>query len=346
VVVTWNANPEPDITGYQVERDSGSGWSSVGKVNGTSLTDSPSAGSYNYRVTAFRYSPIDGEKASAPSGSAWANVPAASTGGGGGTSGGGDGSSSGDGGGYYSGGGGYYGGNGGGGNSAGSPIPGYGDNKDGKNGKGGKGSGGGSPWDLGFGSLGGFHIGGIGLPSHLSLPGSRGSLSLSAQEDIDWGTYQEELPYSLGGANGSAFPDEFLGGLGTASRYDYAVIPPDGLRWVAAGLWFLVAAALLKFLERRLAANEKPAEEQSPATAETKPASAVTEATPEAAKEDAPAASGSVIEATDETDALTVKTTGKHETTRVVETTDETDALTVRSSSAKPKLKVVKDDAA
>lgn len=264
ITVSWNGNPEPDITGYRVERDSGGGFQSIGTVGGTSMTDSPGAGSHSYRVVAIRYSPTQGSKSSSPSGASSVTIQAAS-------SGSGDGGSGGSGGGYYQGGGnsggGYYqggsGGSGGGygkgsGNN-GNNLPGYGGGSGGKkNGKGGKGGSGGSgnPWG-GIGSWGGRNIGGLSLPGQLFLPGSRSALSRNAQDSIDWGQYEENLPYAVGSSGRTGItPEEFLGDGTTASRWDYTVIPPDGLRWVAAGLWFLVAAALLKFLERRLALQE------------------------------------------------------------------------------------------
>ncbi len=253
VVISWNANPEPDITGYLVERNG----SSLGRVEGTSMTDSPGSGDHTYRVTALRYSPA-GEKASSPSGGATVNVPASAPP----SDGGGDDSSSG--GGYYQGdgdnAGGYYqgGGNGDnaggyyqGGNGNGGSVDGYGSNGN----KGGK-SGGKdrSNGRFNYGSYGSGFIGGLNLPGRLLLPGNFG-LSPNAQDSIDWGDYEETLPYDLNGT-GSALPEEFLGGRGYAARTENTLIPADGLRWVAAGLWFMIAAALLKFLEKRLAESE------------------------------------------------------------------------------------------
>ncbi len=256
VTISWNANPESDITGYRVERNG----SSIGSTGGTSMTDNPPAGEHSYRVIALRSSPV-GEKASSPSSAA--SITIAGTSSGSGDSGSGD--SGGDnGGGYWeddsgSEAGGYWQEDG---KSSGGYWQGDGKNSDGVAGYGGnnkrrgaKDSKGGSADPWGFGSWSGGSIGGLRFLD-IKLPGS---LSENAQDNIDWGSYEETLPYDLSGENGGAFPDEFLGGRGVAAR-SYSVIPPDGLRWVAAGLLFLVAATLLKFLEGRLALAEAAGE--------------------------------------------------------------------------------------
>lgn len=250
VTISWNANPESDITGYRVERDG----SSIGTTGGTSMTDNPPAGDHSYRVIALRSSPV-GEKASSPSAAASVTIAGTSSGGndsGSGDNGGGyweEDSGNGSSGGYWQedgkSSGGYWQGNGK--NSDG--VAGYGGNKNRNGGKKDDGGSAADPW--GFGSWSGGSIGGLRFLD-IKLPGS---LSENAQDSIDWGSYEETLPYDLSGENGGAFPDEFLGGRGVAAR-SYSVIPPDGLRWVAAGLLFLVAAALLKFLEGRLALAE------------------------------------------------------------------------------------------
>ena len=60
-VVSWNANPEPDITGYQILRSAGSGFSLVGTTTKTSFADSkaPQGGPLTYEVIAVRNSPVD-----------------------------------------------------------------------------------------------------------------------------------------------------------------------------------------------------------------------------------------------------------------------------------------------
>jgi hypothetical protein len=253
VTISWNANPESDITGYRVERDG----SSIGNTGGTSMTDNPPAGDHNYRVIALRSSPV-GEKASSPSAPASVTIAGTSTGGsdtgsdtGGSDSGGGyweEDSGKDSGGGYWQGddkaSGGYWQGS----KKDDKGVAGYGSDKDRKGNRNSKG-GSADPW--GFGSWSGGSIGGLRFLD-IKLPSS---LSESAQDSIDWGSYEETLPYDLSGENGGAFPSEFLGGRGIAAR-SYSIIPPDGLRWLAAGLLFLVAAALLKFLEGRLAHAE------------------------------------------------------------------------------------------
>lgn len=255
VVVSWNPNPEPDISGYRVERDSGGGWGAIGTVYSTSIADQPGPGSHSYRVIAVRQSPA-GDRSSAPSAAVSEVVPAAAAGSGSGSGGGGG----------SSGGGGYF--QGGGGGKQGfvkgagkNGLPGY----NGKKGKAfGKFGAAGSPWSLGF--AGSRMIGAIGLP-RLTLPTSAGALSPAAQKDIDWGSFEENLPYDLD-AQGQAFPSEFLGGRGRAAINDFTIIPPDGLRWVAAGALFLVGAAMLRFLERRMAAAADGAEGSSPQATE------------------------------------------------------------------------------
>ncbi|HEX9547892.1 MAG TPA: hypothetical protein VF942_11165, partial [Acidimicrobiales bacterium] len=57
-VVTWNANPEPDIKGYQVYRSDGAQPSGV--ISGTSFRDAsaPQGQAVAYKVAALRYSPV------------------------------------------------------------------------------------------------------------------------------------------------------------------------------------------------------------------------------------------------------------------------------------------------
>ncbi len=59
VTVSWSANPEPDVIGYQVQRQApgSSSLVAVDNTEGTSYTDTTTAangGQYNYVVTAFR----------------------------------------------------------------------------------------------------------------------------------------------------------------------------------------------------------------------------------------------------------------------------------------------------
>src|SRR5262249_18296917 len=58
-VVSWSANPEPDIKGYQVFRSDGGLQS--GLVSGTSFRDAsaPQGQALSYKVSALRFSPID-----------------------------------------------------------------------------------------------------------------------------------------------------------------------------------------------------------------------------------------------------------------------------------------------
>jgi len=248
VTISWNANPEPDIVGYDVERDSGSGWSVIQSVESPGYVDTPGAGTHTYRVTARRYSPtISGGRPSDPSSAVSASVPAAAAE---------DASGSGSGAGT---------GSGSGSGSGGSGVPGYGNAKNGKNGRGGGrvGTGGSSRGIGGFAyggifTAGGRQLGGIGLPGVLALPGGGQPSGSVPVAPVDM-TFEPELPYDpSGGPRGSQLNTEALRGV--AARSPWRIIPPDGLRWVAAGLWLLVTAALLRFLERRLAASEVAAD--------------------------------------------------------------------------------------
>jgi hypothetical protein len=264
VGIGWASNPEADITGYRVERDSGSGWSSIGTTGSTSMSDSPGPGNHSYRVIAIRSSVVNGGgTASGPSSPASVNVPApppSSSGGAAPGSGSGSGSGSGTGSGSTgSGKGGSAGGSGSGGNSGG--IPGYG----GRKGKAGSGSGsggggrsrGGSVYGT-YGSASGRRLGAIGLPGRLSLPGRMGVGRAQIQElgadRPEWGSFEENLPYNL---EGGFEVEEALGSpRRVAALSPYRAIPPDGLRWVAAGLWLIVTAAFLKALERLITQKE------------------------------------------------------------------------------------------
>ena len=239
--VSWNANPEPDILRYRVERDSGSGFNTVAETESTSFAEELSPGTHTYRVTAIRFSPAGGSRASAPSGGASVSIEApASSGGDGGSYTGGSGSSS------------SSGGNGGVANPFG---PGATVKKGGfVNPFGGSGG-------IVTKKKGAFYIGGkrialSGLPTgFLRLPGMGGGLpQLPQGEGVKWGSYDPELPYDV--PSGSA-P---LGSEATniAARSPWRVIPPDGLRWLAAGLLAIVAAALAHFLAGRI--EDEPSE--------------------------------------------------------------------------------------
>lgn len=234
--VSWNPNPEPDILRYRVERDSGSGFATVGETENTSFAEEVGPGTHTYRVTAIRFSPAGGSRTSAPSGGATVSVDAPAAGGDGGSYSGGSGSGSGSGS-----------GNGGVSNPFG---PGATVKKAG--------------WINPFGAggdvvtkkKGKFFINGkpIGIKGFLPMgflriPGMGGGLpQLPEGEGIKWGSFEEELPYDVpaGGAP--------LGASGTniAARSPWRVIPPDGLRWLAAGLLAIVGAALFRFLASRI----------------------------------------------------------------------------------------------
>jgi Bacterial Ig domain len=98
-------------------------------------------------------------------------------------------------------------------------------------------------------SKSGKKIGIGGLPSYgtVSLAGLSGLPQLPSQ-DVPWGTYKKKLPYDFptGVGNEVVFADN------VAARSPDSLIPPDGLRWLAAGLLFVTAALFLQFVSRRI----------------------------------------------------------------------------------------------
>lgn len=96
-----------------------------------------------------------------------------------------------------------------------------------------------------------------GLPSGIALPGSVGLPDLPEADAVEWGTYEERLPYELpdGGVQLSAtMPTDDDGFM------SWSVVPPDGLRWVAGGLLLLAMAALLRLIAKRIDMITEPAE--------------------------------------------------------------------------------------
>lgn len=242
VTFGWNTNPESDVYAYRVSRDG----NFLIETSGTSITDRPGPGDHLYTVTAVRHSPTSSSGRTGGTASTSLNVPTpppASSGDTGGSTPDGYGDSGGSTGGY--------GNTGSGGNgSKGGKNTGFGYN-------GGKDGPGGTPSGYGSFYTGGRSLPGIGLPGNLTLPGGRltGYAPSEAPATGD-DTFQEALPYDLSdGATGAELLGE--GGPNVAARRTSFLIPPDGLRWVAAGLWFIVTAALLKFLERIVAKREE-----------------------------------------------------------------------------------------
>jgi len=95
-----------------------------------------------------------------------------------------------------------------------------------------------------FVSSGGKTFGIRGLPGGIYLPGRVGLPSFTSTDtSIPWGTYEEQLPYELPKTRNYQLANE-----GVAARSPWRIIPPDGLRWVAAGLLFVVIAALLQLI--------------------------------------------------------------------------------------------------
>ncbi len=100
-------------------------------------------------------------------------------------------------------------------------------------------------------------IGAGGLPAGAALPSSPGMSGLPSVPEAarPWGSYEKRLPYKLprGGVPVQARP------AGNPLTATLRVIPPDGLRWVAAGLLLLVTAALSRLIAMRLQAQPAPA---------------------------------------------------------------------------------------
>jgi hypothetical protein len=82
VTVSWDANLEPDLTGYVVERDEGSGFVEVATTTSTKLIQRLVPGDYAYRVTAVRSSAVSEDGIdSGPSSATGVTVVAAASGG-------------------------------------------------------------------------------------------------------------------------------------------------------------------------------------------------------------------------------------------------------------------------
>ena len=109
----------------------------------------------------------------------------------------------------------------------------------------------------------GFVVGGKpaaprGLPGAIGLPslGESGLPTLPSLAEAEpaprWGTYEEELPYEV--------PRRYRLVGGPASTRDswWQVVPPDGLRWVAAGALLLVVAAHARLIATRIVGREAP----------------------------------------------------------------------------------------
>ncbi len=104
----------------------------------------------------------------------------------------------------------------------------------------------------GFVTSNGVRFGSSGLPSGVAAPGT--PLVAPAPPELpggSWGPYDTRLPYDVA----PGFVTKRTGtDPTTATRsVSWFTVPPDGLRWVAAGVLMLVTALLLGFLSRRLA---------------------------------------------------------------------------------------------
>lgn len=225
ITVSWAANPEPDIIGYRVERDSGSGFGTAAETQSTSYSHNAKPGTYSYRVYAVRSGGTGSALASAPSGVVSATIvppPPTDDGGDGGSKGDGDGRGDG-------------------------PV-GRGDGRVGDSER---------EIEKVF-KAGDKVIAPQGLPASISLPAS--SISLPSLPSIPrdaaaWGEYKQKLPYDLSAApkgGGLVVPEN------VAARSPSRFIPPDGLRWIGAGALAFAIASLLMLLAHRLGRPELP----------------------------------------------------------------------------------------
>ncbi|MFN2527056.1 MAG: hypothetical protein ABR505_12485 [Actinomycetota bacterium] len=258
VRLSWNRNPEPDVSAYKVERDG----AAIGETQDTSFTDQANPGTYSYRVIALRggYAtpsgsvsvtvdapppppePEPGESPSEepnPSDEPYYQDHPQSAGGGGeqqDPDGYGSFPSGGDDGPCYD-------------CDTGCFSCGYGD--------------GGSNSDAGsrlFGDVDDFTT--KGLPGAIFAPGF-GTAGLPALPGVprppsvyplEWGTYEENLPYDLSAGRDIMVPGDRTGLI---SRTIRTIIPPDGLRWVAVGILMIVSAGMMRTIGSRVAPRTK-----------------------------------------------------------------------------------------
>lgn len=189
VSLSWDANSEPDLIGYRVERSRGGRFRAIAQTTEPAYAERPGRGIFSYRVSAVRAGARPSERlVSAPSSPGRASTVA-----------------------------------------AGASARGLRQRR----GLGDRG--------LFAGTGSGARFGRSGLPAQVGLPGGR-SVGRRLVPGQEWGTYDETLPYQLGGQT-DAKPVALSG-----EREVLGVIPADGLRWVAAGLLLVVCAALLRLL--------------------------------------------------------------------------------------------------
>lgn len=221
VNLSWQANPEPDIQGYRIEADSGSGFSGVGTTAHTSFEYQAEPGNYTWRVVALRTSPADTtgrpSEPSAPVSAVVKAPPVAQE-------------------------------TGGSGSGA----------KGGKAVVGDKRIFGGATTKEARKTLRQtarrFASGGISSAA-ISLPGAAIGLPQLPDNELEWGTYEEKLPYNLPPTSGLEL-ETIPTRLAAPST---SVVPRDALQWVAAGLLLLVTAGLLQFFALRAERKEQTA---------------------------------------------------------------------------------------
>lgn len=181
VLLGWDRNPEPDVTGYRVLRASEGRYRVVGSPTGSEFHETLPVGSYLYAVIATRSSTTSKSGVSSPrSAPLYLEIEP------------------------------------------------------------------GADPDAGF-IVGGAPAAPGGLPNAVGVQGlgQRGLPRLPAFA-ADEGSYRERLPYRV--------PKEFRVVRDTAGegRPWWRFVPPDGLRWVAAGALLLVMAGQARFLAGRL----------------------------------------------------------------------------------------------
>lgn len=216
VSLSWSANPEPDIDGYRIEADGGSGFYGVGSTGNTSYAYQAEPGTYSWRVVALRSSVVyEGGKASDPSATVGGTVAAPSSGSGNGAGSGG--------------------------------VNGSDEKVFGSSNKAAKRYIAQTKQRFARG-FGGFASAGLSLPgAAIGLP------HLPDSDVLEWGTYKNKLPYNIpqGGIELEATDLMPLAAPSTTH-----VIPLDALRLVAAGLLMVMIAGLLQFLALRAEKRE------------------------------------------------------------------------------------------
>ncbi len=228
--LSWAPNPEPDLLGYIVERNSGKGFRESARTRRPKYSEELAPGRYSYRVFAVRGSTnSDGAVASAPSQLAGAVVTAPPLPSGGaagktGAAGGGAGRAAGVG-------------------SIGKFF----------------GPSGNAPRAPGLPSAP--------RPKEPPKPPKPPKVADVPEDNRreEWGKYKRTLPYDLDEVDEQAEPS---GVPASVTRVLDSIVPPDGARWVLLGGVLLVIAVVVAVMARRIKVP-KPAERDQAAEAST-----------------------------------------------------------------------------